>query len=125
MNKTEKLRVPRDLWGKGLGTDRKLMCAVSKLSLEQEVEIKAYCPVPPSCCNDPGQVLFHSERHLSNEGLGQTNTKLAPGEECCTPHEPEFMTVQILKIPNCPSHWLYLNCAFLINSGGVISVFPA
>lgn len=29
------------------------------------------------------------------------------------------------KIPNCPSHWLYLNCAFLINSGGVISVFPA
>ena len=28
-------------------------------------------------------------------------------------------------IPSCPSHWLYLHYAFLIDSGGVISVFPA
>lgn len=55
--------------------------------------------------------------------------KVCSGAEYYNPHEPAFMTVQILwmvQIPQyCPSHWLYLNCAFLINSGAVIFVFPA
>lgn len=63
-------------------------------------------------------------------GFGPDEDKACPGAECYNLHEPAFITTDSQNgtnstIPNCLSHWLYLNCAFLISSGGVISVFPA
>lgn len=115
--------------GKGVETDRKCMCAVKETCIGTGSGNYGLWSWP---CLRLLRWLQTSLAllwcHLSNKGLEQMNAKLAQGAECyhcCEPGLNDCASSQNGTHPTIPSHWLYLHCAFLINSGGAISVFPA
>lgn len=131
MNRTEKLRVPRDCGERDWEQTGSMHVQYRNLHWNGRWELQVVVlALPPPWCSDPKQVPLHSDaicqmrvwtRWVQNLFWGQ-NVRIVTSQ---------FMTVQNSQngthsaVPNCPSYWLYLYCAFLINSGGVISVFPA
>lgn len=70
MNKTKKLRVPRDWGERSWEQTGNVYVLGANLNWNRMWKLQVVVlALPPPRCSDSGQILLHSECHLSNKGL--------------------------------------------------------